>query len=144
MNKAATIWNYTGFAPDCVMYWRALLYHLMGMDEPDEDLVDEYISFTEHLIQQGLETADYVDILPFALLLSYTDDVERLLDAASADGELESIVQDMIRYYCIEEDTDKLLDLKEKFNKIRDAHMGAERVATLFIEEYFDVLTEDE
>jgi len=49
----------------------------------------------------------------------------------------------MIRYYCIEEDTDKLLELRENFNKIRDAHMGAERVATLFIEEYFDVLTED-
>lgn len=49
MNKAAAIWNYTGFTPDCVMYWRALLYHLMGMDEPDEDLIDEYISFTEHL-----------------------------------------------------------------------------------------------
>lgn len=144
INKAAAIWNYTGFAPDCVMYWRALLYHLMGMDEPDEDLVDEYISFTEHLTKQGLEITDYVDILPFALLLSYTDDVKRLLDAASADGKLESIVQDMIRYYCIEEDTDKLLELKESFNNIRDAHMGAERVATLFIEEYFDVLTEDE
>ena len=116
----------------------------MGMDEPDENLVDEYISFTEHLTKQGLETNDYVDILPFALLLSYTDDVERLLDAASTDGELESIVQDMIRYYCIEEDTEKLLELKEKFNKIRDAHMGAERVATLFIEEYFTLLTEEE
>jgi len=84
MNKAAAIWNYTGFAPDCVMYWRALLYHLMGMDEPDEYLVDEYISFTEHLTKQGLETTDYVDILPFALLLSYTDDVERLLGMQQA------------------------------------------------------------
>lgn len=144
MNKAAAIWNYTHFGPDGVMYWRAVLYRLMDMDEPDEDLVDEYISFTEHLINQGLEITDYVDIIPFALLLSYTDDVERLLEAASTEGELENIVQDMIRYYCIEKDTEKLLELKEKFNKIRDAHIGAERVATLFIEEYFDTLTEEE
>ena len=144
MNKAAAIWNYTGFAPDCIRYWRLLLYHLMGMDEPDDDLVDEYILFTEYLIKQGLETTDYVDILPFALMLSNIDDVKRLLDAANTEGELESIVQDMIRYYCIEEDIDKLLDLRENFNKIRNFHMGAERVATLFIEKYFDVLIEDE
>ena len=144
MNKAAAIWNHTHFGPDCVMYWRAVLYRLMDMDEPDEDLVDEYISFTEHLTKQGLEITDYVDIIPFALLLSYTDDVERLLEAASTEGELESIVQDMIRYYCIEKDTEKLLELKEKFSKIRDAHIGAERIATLFIEEYFDILTEEE
>jgi len=147
MHKAEEVWKRTSHRSDGIMFWRALLFYFADLsdkeEELDENLVDWYITITKYLVEWGLDVSDYVDILHCAYVLQYIDDIERLLEAAKCDGELETIVQDIIRYYYIEEDMDKFLEIVEKFNTIKDQYMGLERIASISIEAYCEILKEE-
>ena len=148
MHKAEEIWNRTGFKSDCIIYWRSILYyfaHLSDNGEPfDDDLIKTYISLTKHLVERDIDVNQYVEILHFAGMLEYVDDIEDLLEAAKCDGELESVVQKMIKYYYVDEDMDAFLDLMEEFDQRKEGYMGIERIAAISIEAYFDLLTEED
>lgn len=143
MEKALALWDFTDTLFDCVTYWRSILYCFLREEDADGELAETYVSLTAYLNGRVLCAADYADLLPFALALDDAEDVERLLAAAENDGELESFVQRMIRCYCLEDDRAGLLALRKEFLKIRDAHMGADRVATAMIGEYLDLLTKE-
>ncbi|MBE6639549.1 MAG: DUF4062 domain-containing protein [Ruminococcaceae bacterium] len=148
MYKAKTLWNHTDSKPDCITYWRSILFYFSNLydndEEFDEEIIETYISLTKYLVEWGLVVSDYVDILHCASVLAYVDDIESLLEAAKCDGELETITQNLIRYYYVEEDMEKFLALMEEFNEIKDSYMGAERIAAISIEAYFEMLTEEE
>ncbi len=148
MYKAEAVWRHTGHKSDCITYWRTTLYYLVSLyddDEPlDEDIVERYIALTRHLVKSGIDASDYVDIVHCAFILDYADDIENLLEAAKCHGELETFAQNMIRYYFIEEDMESFLALMDEFNEVKDSYMGAERIAAISIEAYFEMLTEED
>lgn len=150
MKKAETIWQETKMVEDGVIYWRAILYHLLRMDEADEDLIEEYIALAGVLVRRGMEVNAYVDVLTFAELLTYVEDVESLLEAICTDDQdaedyaLEMVVQDMIRCYYLEDDEEALRRVNARYWAIRDKYTGADRVATLFIEEYMSRMLGEE
>ncbi len=147
MGKAEALWKCTESMPDCIRYWRSILYyfaHLYDNDEMlEESAVERYISLTRILTEERLSVSDYVDILHCASMLDYVDDVERLLDAAKCDGEPEKVVQDMIRSYYIEEDLEEFLSVMEAFNERKEGYTGAACIAARTIEAYFEMLTEE-
>ena len=141
--------RYTDYKSDCILYWRSILHYFAWLYDNDRELEDEsiidiYISLTGHLIQCGIAASDYVDILHCASTLEYVDDIERLLDAAECEGELEGLVRDMIRCLFVEEDMDRFIEMKEEFTEKQSTYMGADRIAAISIWSYFEMYTEEE